>query len=176
LAWLRLGYSVAFSTLLSSSLILKLAVALYTLGYASGTVLLSPLSRVRASFGISVSLATPLATPRVQCCSLRSLEFEALFETRCRSLHPWLRLGYSVALFSLSSSSLVLRLAIARYTLGYASGTVLLSPFSRVRASFRGSVSPATPLAAPRVQCCSLSSLDSCSEARCRRPPGSASV
>jgi multidrug transporter EmrE-like cation transporter len=81
-----------------------------------------------------------MATPRVQCCSLLSLEFEPRSEARYRSLHPWLRLGYSVALSFLSSSSLVQRLGVARYTIGCASGAVLLSQLSRFL--FRGSLSP----------------------------------
>ena len=40
----------------------------------------------RASLRGWMSLASSLATPRVQCCSLRSLEFEPRFEARCCSL------------------------------------------------------------------------------------------
>ena len=76
-------------------------------------------------------LATPLATPR-DSVPLSALEFKPRSEARYRSLHPWLRLGYSLALSRLSNSSLVLRLAIARCTLGFASGRVFLSRLSRV--------------------------------------------
>ena len=123
-------------------------------------MLLSRNSRVRTLSEAHYRSLPLLATPRVQCYSLGSLEFEHCSQACCRSPYPWLRIGYSVALLAALSSGLVPRLAVARHTLGYASGTQLLSRLSRARASMRGSLSLATPLATPREQCCSLGSLE----------------
>jgi len=130
LAWQRLGHRVALSVLSISSLVLILAVARYALGYSVAFSALSTSSLVLRPAVAHYTIG--FSAPRVQCCSLRSLECEPRSESRCRSLHPWLRLGYSVALSAVSSSKLFLRLAVARYTHGYASGTLLISPLSRI--------------------------------------------
>ena len=60
----------------------------------------------------------------------------------------------------------VVKLAVDRCTLGYASVEAMLSQLSR--ASCRGSLSLFVPLPMPRLKQCSLSSIEPRSEARCR--------
>ena len=112
----------------------RLAVARYTLGCASGTELLSPLSRVRASSWSLLSLATPLATPRVQCCSLSSLEFEPRSEASDE------------------------RLAVARHTLGLAAPRAQSCSLRSL--DFEPRSDTRCRSLRPWVQCCVLRSLD----------------
>ena len=166
--WLCLESDTALSAL--SGLCQRLAVARCTLSCASIEAMLFQL--FRASFIDSLSLAVPLAMPRLKRCSLSCLSFvqrialarytldyasgetklSQLFRTyseaRCRSMHPWLCLGSSDALSALSS--FVQRLAVARCTLGYASVEAMFSQL--FRAWFAGSLSLAVLLTMPRFK------------------------
>ena len=117
-----------------------LAVARCTLGYASVETMFSQLSR--ASLRGSLSLAVPLALPRLKRCALSSLEPRSE-KASCRG-----------------SLSLAVPLAMPRLKQCSLSS---LEPRSE-RASFRGSLSLSVPFAMPRLKRCSLSSYEPRSE------------
>ena len=140
-------------TSFTRNLVQRLAVARCTVGYASVEAMFSQLSR--ASFKGSLSLAVPLAMPRLKRCYVNSLELRS--GARCRSL------CLSRASFR---ESLDQRLAVACCALGYASVEAMFSQL--FRDSFRGSLSLAVTLVIPRLKRCSLSSIKPLSEARSR--------
>ena len=125
-----------------------------TLGYASVQMMLSQL--FRASFRRSLSLAVPLAMPRLKRRFLSS--FEPGSQARCRSQYPWLFLGSSDD--PSARLSLVQTLALTRSAFHYALVKMMLFQLSGLVQFL--AVAHDVPVAPPRSEIflVSLLSLD----------------